>query len=525
MFPIMQKKYVFWLSLSFLSIILGIQIYLAIKQNGMFSYPLDDSYIHMAIAKNIAKHGVWGITKYGFTSASSSILYSLILSFFFLIFGVNIWIPLIINWIAAVGILYFIVKWASHYLSAWSVLVFSIIFILLTPLPVIVIMGMEHTLHILFSLIFLYITFRKIEGDEIPNGLYFIIAVLVVSIRYEGVFLVGITAFVWAFLQKRPALFAVLIAGIIIPIAFFGIYSVSHGGFFLPNSLLIKGPDASHSISQFIGSIMKRIYNTGLIYALLFIPCIYFFLVPMDKSKPLRKYPVHLLFIIISCTCLAHFLLARLGKPYRYGAYLIAMELMFIPVVWKQVFTYIKRLPLFSAIAISFLAVFSLLPVLFRSGATMNNNISMKNIRDQQVAMALFLHEYFPQTTVALNDIGAVAFYNDDIHIFDLVGLANIDILKYHKKSDTTFLKRYTEKDHVKMALVYPDWIEWLGYKMPDNWELLGKWYLTNNYIAGNPDLGIFALDPSVKDTLMNALKAYSPHLPLGVIQSGQYLK
>ena len=42
-------------------------IIISIRQNdGHIIYTLDDSYIHMALAKNLAQHGVWGITRYEF---------------------------------------------------------------------------------------------------------------------------------------------------------------------------------------------------------------------------------------------------------------------------------------------------------------------------------------------------------------------------------------------------------------------------------------------------------------------------
>ena len=61
--------------------IVGISLTLSIRENqGHIIYALDDTYIHMAMAKNFSQHGVWGMTKYGFTSSSSSPLWTLLLS-------------------------------------------------------------------------------------------------------------------------------------------------------------------------------------------------------------------------------------------------------------------------------------------------------------------------------------------------------------------------------------------------------------------------------------------------------------
>jgi hypothetical protein len=48
---------------------------------GKYIYPLDDSYIHLAISKNLTEYNVWGITKYEFSSTSSSPFFTLIISF------------------------------------------------------------------------------------------------------------------------------------------------------------------------------------------------------------------------------------------------------------------------------------------------------------------------------------------------------------------------------------------------------------------------------------------------------------
>ena len=43
-------------------------------------YPLDDTYIQMAIAKTLAAHGTWGVTRYEFSDAGSSLLWPLLLA-------------------------------------------------------------------------------------------------------------------------------------------------------------------------------------------------------------------------------------------------------------------------------------------------------------------------------------------------------------------------------------------------------------------------------------------------------------
>jgi len=45
-----------------------------VKSGCRLVYPLDDTYIHLAMARNLVHHGVWGVTPYEFSSTSSSLL-------------------------------------------------------------------------------------------------------------------------------------------------------------------------------------------------------------------------------------------------------------------------------------------------------------------------------------------------------------------------------------------------------------------------------------------------------------------
>src|SRR5258708_2928117 len=78
---------------------------------GVFSYPLDDSYIHLAVAKNLAQSGVWGISGHEFASAASSILFPLLLAVIFKIFGVYTILPFVINFCAAIIFIIVAQKW------------------------------------------------------------------------------------------------------------------------------------------------------------------------------------------------------------------------------------------------------------------------------------------------------------------------------------------------------------------------------------------------------------------------------
>jgi hypothetical protein len=52
-----------------------------------YVYPLDDTYSQMAIARNVAEHGVYGVTRQEFSSSSSAPLWVLLTAAGFRLFG------------------------------------------------------------------------------------------------------------------------------------------------------------------------------------------------------------------------------------------------------------------------------------------------------------------------------------------------------------------------------------------------------------------------------------------------------
>src|SRR5262245_53231634 len=91
-------------------------VWTAIQQaDGSLVYSLDDAYIHMAMAKNLALHGVWGCTPFHFSSSSSSLLWTTILALTYFVTGVREVTPLVLNTLLALLTLAI----ADRYLARW----------------------------------------------------------------------------------------------------------------------------------------------------------------------------------------------------------------------------------------------------------------------------------------------------------------------------------------------------------------------------------------------------------------------
>jgi len=201
-FPLLTAIAVFILTLL-------IFLYISINENnGRLIYGLDDAYIHLSIAKNLAFHGNWGISPDKFSSSSSSLIWPVLLSIAFLTFGVNEITPFVLNVVFLTAALVFAsykiipdgMKW--HYkLIALLIIIFT------TAFPALVFGGMEHSLQIFISVMFVYYaaTMLALNTDSAPspkmNMIFLLTSFLLTLVRYEGLFLIAVV-FVLLLFQK-----------------------------------------------------------------------------------------------------------------------------------------------------------------------------------------------------------------------------------------------------------------------------------------------------------------------------------
>ncbi len=489
--------------------------------HGEWSYPLDDTYIHLTLAKNLARYHTWGIQPGIFASASSSPLYTLTLGLLFMVIGVHSLLPLVLNALGAVVLLAVI----SHTLNKegltpftqWIILIAVMVF---TPLPILVISGMEHTFQCLWSFLLLFGLASWMENRRNATmGLpwpFLLYAFLLVGTRYEGLFLIAIAM---ALLATKGHWWAAVQLGIAgsLPIVLFGIYAWSEGSYFLPNSILLKSgtSDGLGALAQSILTDKLALSKQGITgvatQRLLFIIplCFLVFRTARDWTG---RYGY--LLLLLTGTVLLHLCLASTGWFYRYEAYLILMATVITAILcFKLGPSLWKNSPLLVKGVAVLLFGYLLLPLVLRSSAGITKATrACLNIYEQQKQMGKFLNQYYPHAAVAANDIGAIG-YESSSSLVDLWGLGNIDVARARMthRWNPDFLDSLVHQKGVQVAVVYDSWFD---PALLSRWTKVGSWTIPDNVICGDASVSFYTIQAHNADSLRTALRVFSSSLP-----------
>lgn len=524
------------LSILYLTITILYFIITQINQNHLI-YFLDDPYIHMAVAKNFSLYEVWGVTKYSFSSSTSSILWVLILSATYKIFGVNEVIPFLLNIIFAsvtLSLVYFIFK--KFKFPQWYSFIILLLILFLTPIPALIFLGMEHTLQILLVLVFIYFTVNILTTQENLNkrNYYYLIilGVLLVTLRYESLFLISIVSLL-LFLKKRYIWGLILILFSIIPILIYGIISMSNGWLFLPNSLVTRSfliyfnTISLENIFMMIKFIMLNFYNHIYLVFLLILSLVFF--IKYNENKPKYwscKSILLIIFILLTFTNLF-----SLAVPYdnsnlllysfKYDSYLVTLGLLVIAILLKRYLPdksfRLKKEELPKYLAVGLIILLILSPFSLRVYSIANIAQASNNIYEQQYQMGLFLNEYYNGESVAINDIGAISFLSN-AKTLDLWSLGSITTLKYHEDLqiyNPQVLDSLIKENNVKVIVVYDQ-----NFKSkPDGLIKVAEWTIPRNIVCTYDTVSFYSTSPYEARKLVNNLKEFSPRLPADIKQ------
>ena len=485
--------------------------------HGHLVYALDDAYIHMAIAKNLAAHGIFGITSHEFSSASSSILWPLLLAALYKVFGPLVVIPLIAQIVIGMALLWLCWEMLNQAgvtsdLYAGAVLAFLVLVLPMAPMTFV---AMEHLLHAFATLLFAFVSVRSLYAPRARFLPVLLGAAAVTSVRYEGLFLVAAVALLYLLQKKLIHAVAVAAAGAA-PVTLFGLYSLSHGGFFLPNSLLIKGqPIGLATLLR-----LREIITACRAVSVLMIVALCLLALATDAPRQIRG-----LLQLFLLTALLHHLFAAYGWFYRYEAYLVALGVIAVALaVWRPLAGLYSRRP-WDAAALLVLAVPLATPLLLRGCISMRATPrAMADIYHQQYQMAEFFRTYYPHGHIAVNDVGAISYYSDP-YLTDLVGLGSTEILRARlatlPRGDLDYdfpqndaAQAVVRKNHIEVVAVYDDWFGFRQDHIPPGWIRVGAWRVPERTVLGGYVVSFYGVGSDNAVRLKSNLAEFHGRLP-----------
>lgn len=521
-----KRNWIFFLLLIFLfNLFFIIFFYNKIlrKTNDYFTYPLDDTYIHLAMAKNFLNYKVIGLDGV-FVSSTSSPLYTFIVSSLFLIFGNKPEIPLYLNIIVSFLILSYIYFNLMKSFKNPQAFLLSILFYFIIPIPIILFTGLEHLLHIFFMLIFINNSVYLLKSDKKPLFLSFLLPFLCVLIRYESLFVIFPFLILFLFKRKIKEFFLVFF-GTSIPVIFYGLYSIIKGSYFLPNSLILKGFLFNFgSIKNIILNFGSKLYDdilTNIFLLPIFLLCL-FILYYIEKTKDIFSSKINILSFSLLISLILHLYFAKTGWFYRYEAYLIGFSFLLFASYIKEKQIKIKA-SIISKISLLIIIFFCAMPLAIRSYYAFKDlPIASKNIYEQQIQMARFLQKYYKDVYVGINDIGAICYFKEKV--LDIWGLKDKEILQLMIKKNYNLknLKSIIEKKNVKILVVYEKIFEALG-GIPEGFFLAGKWKIKDRKACAYDTVSFFAKKEELEN-LQGNLREYSFVIPKDVEQMGPYV-
>ncbi|MFP3596084.1 hypothetical protein [Chryseobacterium sp. SIMBA_029] len=487
------------------------------KTGGHYVYVLDDTYIHLAVAKNFALHHIWGITRYQFSSTSSSPLFTFLLSVLIKIFGNNDQIPLYFNMIFSVGILYFLSQYYAEIFNEVKKIVIAVLFtVFFAVLHLQLLAGMEHIFQVFLFIVNIF-CFLKWDQNKWAVAGFYSTLLLMGLMRFESMFYFVVLAFVLMVLKRGKDAVGVLLAGFI-PIIIFCYFNYQQDGYFFPNSVVVKGTKLSfdsHFLMQVKTIVVDNLLLNISFYKVGFFPVLLcaIFIYRDFKSKTFQEAVQNNFFLIVfSLTIICHSMFADFKGLFRYEAYLlVGFSMVLIPKV-KDIFIDAKKYCR-KEIFISLLIAMNVLLMIYKSWvAHQIIDNGGKNIYEQQVQSANFLHTYYNTSKVVANDIGAITYYTD-IHLLDIAGLGSKETIPFNenkKKFDQKFedfLTQYSLANKYEIAVVYD---AWLNGHIPKNWKKAAVLKIKNKITVAQLEVSIYSIDTANLELLKNNIRKFN---------------
>ena len=491
-----------------------ILLYLSFNNEGKITYSFDDGYIHMAYDKNIVNHGIWGVSKYESSATTSSLLWTIILSTFYNIFGVYEYTPLILNTFFLFTMLYSIFLFSKKFMKD-KLLILSMLLMTLfcSKLLLIYMSGMEHILFNIFVINSIFLVSIIIKQDNISskyNICLMINTFFMCFTRYEGYILLIISVLLLFLFKKRKISLILFIWGIITYLCDSFIKYFNTGSY-SSNSLILKTKlkflFSENVLNDLLTSFGYQFeFTTGVLF--LGFLLIFVAIILIKNHRLSNKLTIDIsaigflafFFAIVFSLVSLEFNIRYLNNLYSILIVSIFISIDFNFSILKETIT--KQLKIFILlISISFST--------YGCISDINKTIlASQNIYQQQYQVALFLDKYYSESKILLNDIGAINYFAE-VRNIDFAGLANdIYSKKLIKRNEIKNVREFINESEPEIGVLYNSWLNKFG--LPDtNWIEVATWTISNNYICGDSIVTYYVFDNNSKYQLLRNLKKF----------------
>lgn len=475
-----------------------------------WTYPLDDTYIHLSMARTIASAGVWGVQASEPAFCSSSPLWTILLSVFFKLFAYCESLPGILSILFAAGTLAVFADMLRMECRGLRIACL-VTTILALPIAVIGTLGMEHSLHVFLTILLCMALHRFLKSENPSRATYMQISIfglLATAVRTESLFL--IMPMVLVLLQERRWRATILlVAASVVPLVAYGVYALVNGGHFLPNSLLLKG--SFHTVSSLLWTVLRLPFGIHAINLHLYLMAMLMFSIWAFCPTEQRK--------LAFCVFLAigeQLVFVQYSNFYRYDAFLIAsaayvvfLDLSpFCPFPWQK--------KSWRHIILSTLLLLTISWLTLRGAWASNRAVQAPaNIYGQQVQLAR-LFAGLPNEargTIALNDLGYLSLHAN-APIIDLWGLGTQEIadMKVLNEFNARSLMAVLARRNVKFIAVFEEWIP--RSMLPTTAIQVGKLSIKNNHVCLSPDVWLYATSVSAAEALRRRMHEFKSQVP-----------
>jgi len=415
-------------------------------------FPLDDTWIHLTYARNLAEHGEWAFQLGQRSAGSTAPLWTVLLSIGFLIgLAPYVWTYLL-GWVVLTLLAIYAENLARKLVPSYRSRIpwTGLFFVFAWHLTWAAVSGMETLLHGLLVLAVLgalisgsrrYLTLGLLAGLSIwvrPDGLTLVAPILFVALLSEGPWHMRGQA-IWKTLLGFSSLFFL-----------YWRFKLAFSGNPMPNTFYAK--QAEYGVSWLSRSLAERIsdYLWPILASpfLALIPGAFIWLV---KNIRARNWGVLASLIWFSGYIVIYF--ARL-PAYQHGRYIIpALPILYL---WGilGLLEITSSLKVNKRVVLVWQTVTVVLTITFAFIGARQNAYDVFLIESEMVTTAKWVEQNLPSDArLAVHDIGALGFYVQN-PLVDMAGLITPEVVLFIR--DEALLAEYLDSNSVDYLVTFP---------------------------------------------------------------------